>query len=195
MPLNRRLTLSIAVIFGGLLLLSLSVAATRQQQVQNIAATINTRRETTTPVVQDGLLFPAVQPTDVTSITVRDGQTGRAITLVKEPGNWRATDEKGAAVALSDERLANLSRVVTIIGTLPYNRVIIDQNLSSYGLAGDTGLTIQFEAGTTHRLKIGTIAQVSGLTYVLRDNDNSTIYLVPTQSLEVLSGLLAGVPP
>lgn len=192
MPLNRRLTLSIAVVFGGLLFFSLFVASIRQQTTNNALATI---RASVTPVAQSGLLFPNVQPDAVTKIVVRNSETGKSITLIKVPGDWNASDEKGNAITLSSASIANLSRVVQIIGTLPYNRVIIDQsNVATYGLAGDARLTVQFEAGTTHQLKIGAIAQVSGLTYVLRDND-STVYLVPTQSLEILSGLLAGAPP
>jgi hypothetical protein len=195
MPLNRRLTISIGVIFAGLLLFWLFLQAIPQRRLDNSFATAAVLVQTATPVIQNGLLFPDVQPAAVTKITVRNSTTGKAITFTKVPGDWQATDEKGAAVPISAERLANLSRVVQIIGNLPYNRVIMDQsNLTTYGLAGDARLTIQFEAGTTHRLKIGTVAQVSGLTYLLRDDD-STIFLVPTQSLEVLSGLLAGAPP
>jgi len=195
MPLNRRLTLSIGIIFIGLLLFWLLVQSIQQQPDKDRAATRSALQQTSTAVPQGGLIFPSVQPADVTKITVRDSLTGKSVTLLKVPGDWQASNENSTPIPLSSESLANLSRVVQIIGTLPYNRVIIDQsNVAAYGLAGDARLTVQFEAGTTHRLKIGTIAQVSGFTYLLRDDD-STIYLVPTQTLEFLSGVLAAGAP
>lgn len=191
MPLNRRLTLLVALIFGGLLLFSLFLQAVQRDQVISLGGTQAARFTPGTP--QSGVMFSGVEPSAIVKIVIRDSTSGHTLTLAKVPGDWQARDEKGNPATFD---LANLSRVIQILGTLRYNRVLVDKNVAAYGLAGDAKVTIQFETGTfNHRLRIGDVVQVSSeFTYVQRDDDGS-IYLVPTQTLNVLSGLLAGSPP
>jgi hypothetical protein len=132
-----------------------------------------------------------VEPSAVVLIVVRSGDGKQSVTLTRVPGDWRLTDVKGSRSAPD---LAQISRVIQILGTLRYNRVIRDQNVAAYGLSGDGKVTIEFDAGISHRLKIGDLAQVSGFTFVQRDGD-AAVYLVPTETIGVVSGLLAGSDP
>src|SRR4051794_17144464 len=47
---------------------------------------------------QDPEIFPGIDPTQITQISVENRQSGRKVTLIKVPGDWTATDEKGAAL-------------------------------------------------------------------------------------------------
>lgn len=193
MALNRRLTLFLAFVLAALLGFSLFVNATRVQVIRDHADQF-----TLTPVTpQAGFLFPSVEPALIAKIVIRDAK-GTQVTFVKVPGDWQATNGLGTPQPTD---LANLTRVIQILGTLRYNRVLADSNLSSYGLTGEGNVSIQFETSPmanapaiSHRLKIGITAQVSGFTYVMRDQD-SAIYLAPTQPLEALTALLASPTP
>ncbi len=182
--MNRRLTITIIAVFGGLLVVSLLLNATRQQQYVNA---VNTALPAVSP--NAGLLYPAVEPSAITKLTLQ--KAGQSLTLTRVPGDWRGEDGKGQPVSVN---LASIARVIQIVGTLRYTRVIIEPNLAAYGLIGDRAVNLQFEAGQRHKLSIGDLAQVSGFTYVQRDEDPA-IYLVPTQSLEAINSLLSGAPP
>jgi hypothetical protein len=188
MPLNRRLTVFLAFCFALLLLFLILVNAARREGIRAAATAAFTAASP-----QSGLLFPDVEPISITRITVREPATGRQITVRKVPGDWVATDAQGTPTPVD---LPRISQVVQILGTLRYNRVIIDQNLTAYGLVGEGRLNVQFALGAApdHLLRVGELAQVSGQTFVQRDSD-SAIYLVSTQTLDLVSGLLAGPPP
>lgn len=188
MPLNRRLTAFLIFSFALLLAFIAVINAARRSQIIAAATAAYTAASP-----QSGMLFPDADPISITRIVIRDPASGHTLTLRKIPGDWVAVDEKGAPVSVD---LAKITQVVQILGTLRYNRVIIDQNFAAYGLVGDGRLNVQFaiEAAPEHVLRVGALAQVSGQTFVQRDTD-SAIYLVSTQTLDYVSGLLAGPPP
>ncbi len=106
-----RPTLLIGLVFGGLLVFSLLLNSARQQKIPIITATPLTSAE----------LFPAVQPSDITRITVTDHVTGRSVTLKRVPGDWQGVDGQGTPAPVD---LPNVTRMIQILGTLRYNRVL-----------------------------------------------------------------------
>ncbi len=179
--MNRRLTLVIALVFGGLLALSVLINIARQTQRASIVP----------PTSFEGAMFPDVQPAAITRITIRDIRSGTRLTLTKAPGEWRATDANGTSRTVDN---AQIARIIQILATLRYNRTLQQEDVSVYGLAGDGQVSIDFEAGTAHTLRIGNPAQVGDATYVQRDTDRA-VYLVYTAATDILRSVLASPTP
>lgn len=179
--MNRRMTWLIALVFGGLLALSVLINVARQSQ----------RSAAPPPTIDEGALYPDVQPAAITRIVIRDAATGTKLTLVKVPGEWRASDANGTSRPIDN---AQVAKMIQLLATLRYNRTLQEQDVSVYGLAGDGKVSIDFDAGTSHTLRVGNPTQVGDATYVQRDADRA-VYLVPSAAISILNGVLAGPSP
>jgi len=178
----------IVLVFGGLLLFSLLIDNARRQQVPRATAAA----DTTPTAVQSGEMFPDVQPAAITRIVVADKIGGRTVTLTRVPGDWQAVDNVGKAAPVD---LPNVTRMIQILATLRYNRVLEETSVAAYGLAGDGKVSIDFDAGTTtYHLRIGDSTPEGSLAYIQRGSDPA-IYLVSNATLGLLVSALAVPTP
>lgn len=182
-----RTTALIVLVFGGLLGFSLLINVGRRQQARpTLAADITPTR------VQSGEMFPEVQPAAISRIVVADKVGGRTVTLTHVPGDWQAVDNAGKIVPVD---LPNVTRMIQILATLRYNRVLEETSVAAYGLTGDGKVRIDFDAGTTtYHLRIGGNTPEGSSTYVQR-NDDPAIYLASNATLGILINALAVPTP
>ncbi|CAG1011053.1 MAG: DUF4340 domain-containing protein [Anaerolineae bacterium] len=133
-------------------------------------------------------LFPAVEPTIITRITLENRQTGAVLSLTKIPGDWHGEDKNGETVTVDLTKMPELLRTLTI---LRYNRILEDSALEQFGLKDGGWFRIRFEAGKTYTLDIGAQNPDRSLTYVQRNGEPAVI-LVPSVQVEALTRLLQG---
>jgi hypothetical protein len=181
-----RTTLLFMLIFGGLAMLSALIILTRQSSGSHLAIT-------GTPVTpQTGYIFTDVEPGKITRISVVDHGTAHTVTYTRVPGDWNVDDSAGKIKA-SD--LPNVARIIQILATLRYNRVLEGSSVAAYGLAGDGKVGIDFDAaGKSYHLRIGEATPYGDTTYVQR-GDSPSIYLVQTAVVAILTNALATPPP
>ena len=180
---NRgRTTVILLVLFGGLLVASLLINVSRRNQVVFSV--------TATPDIE---LFPAVQPENITRMTISDSVTGQRVTWMRDSSGWQAVNATGQSVAVN---LTNVARMIQILATLRYNRVLEESNMAQFGLTGNGRAVIEFDAGakTPYRLRIGDQSPYGDLTYVQRDIDPS-VYLVSGPEINLVIGALPGASP
>ena len=148
------------------------------------------------PVVQSpqsGELFPNAQPDAITRVIVTDETSGLSVTWTKVPGGWQAVRSDGLPVAVD---LTNVARMIQILPTLRYNRVLEESNVAQFGLSGQGQAQIEFEMGNgvPNRLRIGNADPSQTSVYVQR-GDEPTIYLVPSGPVALVLGALPAVTP
>ena len=180
---NRgRTTVILLVLFGGLLAASVLINVSRRNRaVFSVTATPNIE------------LFPVVQPETITRITISDSASGQRVTWTRDSSGWQAINATGQSLAVN---LTNVARMIQILATLRYNRVLEESNVAQFGLAGNGRAVIEFDAGakTPYRLRIGDPSPYGDLTYVQRDNDAS-IYLIAGPEINLVIGALPGASP
>jgi len=180
---NRgRTTIILLLVFGGLLAVSLLINVSRRNQaVFSVTAT---------PDIE---LFPQVQPEAITRMTISDSLSGQQVTWTRGSGGWQAVDATGHSVTVD---LTKVARMIQILATLRYNRLLEESNVAQFGLTGNGRAVIEFDAGakTPYRLRIGDPSPYGDLTYVQRDTDPS-IYLVSGPVLNLVLGALPGASP
>jgi len=180
---NRgRTTVILMLVFGGLLTASVWLNLSRRDQpLFSITATPNIE------------LFPQVQPQAITRMTISDSVSGQQVTWTRNGDGWQAVDATGHTVAVN---LTNVARMIQILATLRYNRVLEESNVAQFGLTGNGRAIIEFDAGakTPYRLRIGDQSPYGDLSYVQRDTDPA-IYLVSGPELALVTGALPGASP
>jgi hypothetical protein len=133
------------------------------------------------------LIFEGILPTDITRITIESRQTGHSVTLVRIPGNWTATDETGKSISVD---LNLVTKMISILPTLRYNRSMNESNLKDFGLADGGEFTVQFEAGRLHTLHIGAISADGTLSYCQRDSESAVLW-VSVQPIATLVSIVS----
>ncbi len=134
-------------------------------------------------------VFPGVEATQITRIELENHRTGKKVTLIKVVGGWQATDEKGTAVQLDP---GQLPRMLQILSTLRYNRIMEGSDVKAFGLADGGLYSVSFDAGRAYTLLVGDLNSDSSFAFVQPGVDASVLQ-VPAQSiLTVLAPVSAG---
>ena len=136
------------------------------------------------PPTEIPFVFGGISPTDITRISVEARATGHRVTLAKGISEWSATDQDGKALDVSPNQI---SKMITILPSLRYNRSMNESNLKDFGLADGGEFIVQFDAGRSHTLRVGAISADGSLSYVQRDAESAVLW-VPVQPV---AGLLA----
>lgn len=181
---QRRSTLIVFLIFVGLLGVAVVVSITRRTAEQSAQQTAQSQQTPT--AAPEPYLFPDVLPTYISRIELQDQGKGKALTLVKIPGDWTGQDGSGAKLKVDLTKMPDLLR---ILATLRYNRVIESTDLEAFGLSDSGTFAIRFEAGQSYTLYIGKTNPDGTLVYARRGDERS-ILLVPADSAEVLVGMM-----
>ncbi|GAB4547343.1 MAG: hypothetical protein OHK0023_08540 [Anaerolineae bacterium] len=184
---QRQSLLILFIIFGALLAGSAVLLTPRRNPIASPYQT-GTPLPTAVPIPY---LFPSVLPRQITRIVVEDKRPDAKTPFMivqRIPGDWRAENQNGAILQAD---LTKIARVVRVLATLRYNRSIDQATLEAFGLAGNNGFVIRFEADTAYTLYIGNMNPDQTLTYVRRNNE-STIWLIPTESAVTLVSALEG---
>jgi hypothetical protein len=114
-------------------------------------------------------LFSGIEPTQITRIELENHMTGQKLTLVRVPGDWTGTDEKGQPVPVD---LNRVTRIIQILPTLRYNRIMEGSDVKVFGLADGGLFVVRFDArGTTYTLHIGDLNSALTYAYVQRGDD------------------------
>jgi hypothetical protein len=126
-------------------------------------------------------------------MTISNDASGQQVTWTRTSAGWQAVDAKGHSLTVN---LTNVARMIQILATLRYNRVLEESNVAQFGLTGNGRAVIEFDAGakTPYRLRIGDQSPYGDLTYVQRDTDPS-VYLVSGPEINLVIGALPGASP
>ncbi len=160
-----RTTFLLVLLFAGLLGASLLLNPTRQ--------VASTPPPTTFPEV-----FPGVAQTQITQITLERRSTGRKISMTRVPGDWTASDENGHPVQVD---LNQVARMLQILSTLRYNRVMEGSDVQPFGLSDGGLFIVNFDAGAHHTLHIGDLNSDLTYTYIQRESEVSILQVPAVQ--------------
>ena len=127
-------------------------------------------------------LFTGVQPTQITRMVLENHATGLQITLVKVPGGWQGTDKNGQPIQVDP---GQPPRMLQILSTLRYNRVMEGSDVKAFGLADGGMFSVNFDAGRSYTLLVGDLNSDSSFAFVQR-GVGSAIVQVPAQSIRTL---------
>jgi hypothetical protein len=133
-------------------------------------------------------VFSGVQPTQITRIVLENHATGRQVTLVRVPGGWQGTDKNGKPVQVDP---GQPPRMLQILSTLRYNRVMEGSDVKAFGLANGGMFSVSFDAGRSYTLLIGDLNSDSSLAFVQR-GIGSAIVQVPAQPMVTLLAPVMG---
>lgn len=139
-------------------------------------------------------LFPAVETTDVTAITLVNNTTGLRLTLTKIPGGWRGVDGSGDEVSVNFTRIPQILQLLAI---LRYNRVLqaTEQELVTYGLTEPGLFTVDFTAARrSYRLIVGGVNPSKTSSYVQLDPKGS-VYMTDYNNIGLLVNLVDANAP
>ena len=182
--MNRSpLTRTLIVIFVGVLALAFLFTVSQQKPPPTIEPTFLTGR----PTQRSPFLFPEVQATLITRIVLDDPGGKHQLTLVRVPGTWTGTDESGKAF---DVDLPQVTRMIQILASLRYNRIMEGSDLSSFGLSNGGVFTVRFEAGASYTLHVGTPTPTGTDAYV-QVNDDPKVYLASFADVASLVSMVA----
>jgi hypothetical protein len=171
---NTRSTRILIVVFFALLGLTYVVNQSRQ----NVAPP----NPTEMPAV-----FPGIDATQITRMVVENRTNKKKITLIRVPGDWQATDENGNSVSAN---LNQVTRMIQILPTLRYNRVMDGSDVKAFGLAGGGSYAVTFDAGgTSYALNVGDLNSAGTFSYVQRGSDGP-IMQVPSREIVTLISMV-----
>jgi hypothetical protein len=160
----------------------------------SLLALVNLSRQNTAaqvlPPTIPQVIFPDVAQTQISRITVESRLSGRKITLTKVPGDWTATDEKGASVQAD---LNQVTKMLQILPTLRYNRVMEGSDVKAFGLSDGGIFVVSFEAGVQYTMHIGDLNSALTYSYVQRDSE-PRILQVPAVEVATLVRMVADQP-
>ncbi len=162
---SPRTTRLLIVAFVGLLVVAAAINGIRQSSGPDTA--------TPMPLVY---LFPQVESTDITRIDVENHLEGGKLILVRTPGDWLGTDGNGKSVPVD---LSKVTRMIQILPTLRYNRLMEGSDVTAFGLANGGRFVVHFDArGSSYTLHIGELN--SALTYAYAQlGENGPIGQIP----------------
>jgi Domain of unknown function (DUF4340) len=172
---KSRSTLLLLGIFIVLVVVAAAVNGTRQ----------NNQNQVQLPITQTEI-FPGVEPTQITRIALENHTTGHKVLMVKVPGGWQATDEKGQSVKIDP---GQPPRMLQILSSLRYNRVMEGSDVKAFGLADGGIFSVSFDAGRSYTLLVGDVNSDSSFAFV-QPGVGSAVLQVPAQ---VMASLLAPV--
>ncbi len=162
---NTRTTRILIVIFVALLGVAYLVNVARRNNAP-----------TPLPVPIALYVFPGVEPTLITRIELENHMIERKLTLVKIPGGWKGTGEKSAEVPVD---LNQATRIIQILSTLRYNRVMEGSDVKAFGLAEGGLFVVRFDAsGRSYTLQIGDLNSAPTYAYARR-SDNEPVIQIP----------------
>jgi hypothetical protein len=170
--LNRRTTGLIIVVFVALA----GVAYLLDQAQQTLYPPLPT--PTDVPLV-----FPGIAAAQITRLEVEDIKHGLKLTLVKQPGGWQGTNEKGWSVQARPRQIADM---IQNLSTLRYNRVMEGSDVQAFGFAGGGFFVVRFDAGASYLLRVGDLNSDQSYAYVQRGNDPTVLQVPFTQLYPVL---------
>jgi hypothetical protein len=140
---------------------------------------LNRPADTPAPTVLP-MLFPGIGPTQITRIELENHMTGQKLTLVKVPGDWTGTDEKGRPVPVD---LNRVTRIIQILPTLRYNRMMEGSDVKAFGLADGGLFVVRFDAGgSTYTLHVGDLNSALTYAYVQRGDDGPIGQILATDA-------------
>jgi hypothetical protein len=176
-----RSTRLLIVIFVGLLGAAYLLNLARQTSVVPIAYP--------TPLSE---VFPGIEQTQITRMEVENRLDGRKVSMVKAPGDWIGADQNGKTIALD---LAQVTRMIQILPTLRYNRVMEGSDVKAFGLADGGSFVIRFDAGgTSYTLHVGDLNSAQTLSYVQR-GDSGPVVQVPARDAAILVRMVTSPMP
>lgn len=145
-----------------------------------------------TPLIE---VFPGIDATQITRIEVENRPQKRKITLVRTPGQWVATDEKQQTVTVD---VAQITRMIQILPTLRYNRVMEGSDLKAFGLADGGLFVVRFSVGdASYTLHVGNLNSDRTYSYVQREasGSSSPVLQVPASQVATLVSIVANPTP
>ncbi len=133
-------------------------------------------------------LFPGIAQTQITRIEVENRVDKRKISMVRVPGDWLGTDQDGKSVPVD---LPQVTRMIQILPSLRYNRVMEGSDVKAFGLADGGLFIVRFEAGgSTYTLHIGDLNSAQTYSYVQR-GDSGPVVQVPARDVAMLVRVVA----
>ena len=109
------------------------------------------------------------------------------LTLIRSAGGWSGTDENGKPF---DVDLPQVTRMIQILASLRYNRIMEGSDLNAFGLANGGVFTVRFEAGACYTLHVGNPAPTGTDAYV-QVNDDPKVYLANFTEVASLVSMVA----
>jgi hypothetical protein len=180
---SPRTTRLLIIAFVGLLLVAAAVNGVRQN-IANSSVTL------VTPLPY---LFPRVQSTDITRMEIENHLEGGTLILTRVPGDWLGTDGNGKSVPVD---LARVTRMIQILPTLRYNRIMEGSDVTAFGLANGGRFVVHFDArGSSYTLHIGELNSALTFAYV-QPGDNGPIGQIPAADANSLVAIarVTGTP-
>jgi hypothetical protein len=112
--------------------------------------------------------------------------------MVKAPGDWLGADQNGKTLALY---LAHVTRMIQILATLRYNRVMEGSDVKAFGLADGGSFVIRFDAGgAAYTLHVGDLNSAQTYSYVQR-GDGGPVVQVPARDAAMLVRMVTSPMP
>ncbi len=133
-------------------------------------------------------LFPGIDQTQITRIELENLVDKRRLTLVKVPGDWLGSDQNGKSVQVD---MAQVTRMIQILPTLRYNRVMEGSDVKAFGLADGGYFVVRFDAGgATYTLHVGDVNSAQTYSYVQR-GDGGPVLQIPARDAAMLVRMVA----
>ena len=176
---NRRTSWLLGIVFVALAALAIAVSVVRQSN-------------TPPPVYATEMpqVFPGVDQTQITRIEIENHLNGKAVTLVKRPGDWEGKDKDGQPVQVNPGQVA---RMLQILATLRYNRIMEGSDVKAFGLADDGYFIVRFDAGGSYVLTVGDQNSDHSLVFV-QNAANGPVLQVSQPQMAVLLTMVATAP-
>ena len=179
--LKNRTTLLLIVLFVGLLAVVYVVNQAEQQNAPAVSF----------PTVPP-LIFPGVDSRQITHIELENTILKRKIVLDKVPGDWVGKDIDGKPIQVD---LAQVTRMIQILATLRYNRVLEASDLKAFGLADGGLFVLRFSVGdTSYTLRVGNPNSAQTYSYIQR-GDGGPVVQADLQQVAQLVRLVANPNP
>jgi uncharacterized protein DUF4340 len=133
-------------------------------------------------------LFPGIEQTQITRIEVENRVDKRKLTLVKAPGDWIGADQNGKTVPVD---LVQVTRMIQILPTLRYNRIMEGSDVKAFGLADGGYFIVRFDAGgTSYVLHVGDVNSAQTYSYV-QPGDSGPVLQIPARDAAMLVRMVA----
>jgi hypothetical protein len=179
--LNNRTTRLLIVLFVGLLAVAYLVNLVQQNK------TVYVPYPTPLPEV-----FPGIDARQITHIELENPGWKRKIVLDKVPGDWVAKDGDGKPIQVD---LGQVTRMIQILPTLRYNRVLESTDLKAFGLADGGLFVLRFSVGNaSYTLRVGDPNSAQTYSYIQR-GDGGPVLQADMQQVAQLVRLVANPNP
>ncbi|MCC7447468.1 MAG: DUF4340 domain-containing protein [Anaerolineae bacterium] len=137
-------------------------------------------------------VFPGVEPTQITRIELENHMIKRTLTLERIPGGWKGTDDKGAEVPVD---LNQATRIIQILSSLRYNRVLEGSDVKAFGLADGGLFMVRFIASNkTYTLHIGDLNSALTSAYARRSDSEPVIQIPAIEAKSLVKPVDSPLP-